>query len=598
MGTKPTQPAGPASTPGAATESAKVFLSYSRKDAAFADELVAGLQACGFEAYIDREDIAPGEAWETRLSGLIAEADTVVYVISPHSVNSEQCHWEVTETLRMSKRLLPVVWEPVPEAQMPKELSRLNFVFFDGGKSFARGLADLAQALRVDVGWIREHSRLGALARRWDARGRPDEALLRGEELDAARDWAAARPPSAPALTDLHSDHIAASLAAREAAEREARAKRRGAVVLSMLVAGAMTLLAAGAGWQAYEALEAKKVQENLKVQAIAALDALDAKTNELEKSNLRLSADISLRAPPSGTKYVTIRGGWFPLAAKFSGAIAKVERQDAEGRLAAAQSGMLIDGSLVRGGDTGTYLLVPAMRSAAEDAAAGPVMFNAFVPGEAGDAPPAEDGFEAGEVPLDAPPLEQKIVNVRSAGPPVSLRALFPVLDGETWIKGADLIWSTPVHMGGVDPFELWRLDAPPPFGARPLVREDIACSILEGEASPANAQGRPLALYGIGDAASGGQAVTLFVSELEDASDPYRIYYAHSTTLGALGAPVFDLTSGQVAAVHIGSVPGIRLDSPRSGFGVALPMILDQIRQEIDLAEGTTPLDLICPA
>jgi hypothetical protein len=597
MGTKPTQPAGPASTPGAATESAKVFLSYSRKDAAFADELVAGLQACGFEAYIDREDIAPGEAWETRLSGLIAEADTVVYVISPHSVNSEQCHWEVTETLRMSKRLLPVVWEPVPEAQMPKELSRLNFVFFDGGKSFARGLADLAQALRVDVGWIREHSRLGALARRWDARGRPGEALLRGEELDAARDWAANRPASAPEITDVHRDLIAASLGAREAAVLAARNRRLGVAGVMTVVALAMSALA-WFGWQkSILANDIAYVLQGERDQLRQSLAEVEAKTREVQQSNLRLSADISLRAPPSGTKYVTIRGGWFPLAAKFSGAIAKVERQDAEGRLAAAQSGMLIDGSLVRGGDTGTYLLVPAMRSAAEDAAAGPVMFNAFVPGEAGDAPPAEDGFEAGEVPRDAPPLEQKIVNFRSAGPPVSLRALFPVLDGETWIRGADLIWSTPVHMGGVDPFELWRLDAPPPFGARPLVREDIACSILEGEASQANAPGRPLALYGIGDAASGGQAVTLFVSELEDASDPYRIYYAHSTTLGALGAPVFDLTSGQVAAVHIGSVPGIRLDSPRSGFGVALPMILDQIRQEIDPAEGTTPLDLICP-
>ncbi|HRK69097.1 MAG TPA: toll/interleukin-1 receptor domain-containing protein, partial [Hyphomonas sp.] len=166
MATRP-----PPAKPETASETAKVFLSYSRRDAAFADELVQGLKACGFEAYIDREDIAPGEAWETRLGGLIAEADTVVYVISPHSVTSEQCHWEVTETLRLSKRLLPVVWEPVPEAQMPKELARLNFVFFDGGRSFAKGLADLAGALRVDVGWIREHSRLGGLARRWDTRG-------------------------------------------------------------------------------------------------------------------------------------------------------------------------------------------------------------------------------------------------------------------------------------------------------------------------------------------------------------------------------------------------------------------------------------------
>lgn len=39
----------------------KVFLSYSRKDSAFAQELLAGLELLGFEAYLDKEDIAPGE---------------------------------------------------------------------------------------------------------------------------------------------------------------------------------------------------------------------------------------------------------------------------------------------------------------------------------------------------------------------------------------------------------------------------------------------------------------------------------------------------------------------------------------------------------
>jgi len=98
-----------------AADAAKVVLSHSRKDASLADDLVAGLQAYGFEADIDREDIAPGEASEARLSGLIAEAGTVVYVISPSLVSSPQCSREVTETLRLSNRLLPVVWVPVTE---------------------------------------------------------------------------------------------------------------------------------------------------------------------------------------------------------------------------------------------------------------------------------------------------------------------------------------------------------------------------------------------------------------------------------------------------------------------------------------------------
>jgi hypothetical protein len=45
-----------------AGEKLKVFISYSRRDAAaFADELVAGLELAGFDPFIDRLDIKPGE---------------------------------------------------------------------------------------------------------------------------------------------------------------------------------------------------------------------------------------------------------------------------------------------------------------------------------------------------------------------------------------------------------------------------------------------------------------------------------------------------------------------------------------------------------
>jgi hypothetical protein len=74
----------------------EVFISYSRKDSSdFADELVAGLELAGFAPFIDRHDIAAGENWETRLGGLIQEADTVVYVISREAVKSDRCTWEV-----------------------------------------------------------------------------------------------------------------------------------------------------------------------------------------------------------------------------------------------------------------------------------------------------------------------------------------------------------------------------------------------------------------------------------------------------------------------------------------------------------------------
>jgi hypothetical protein len=73
-----------------AGEKLKIFISYSRRDASqFADELVAGLELAGFAPFVDRLDIAPGEPWEERLGGLIAQSDTVVFVVSPEAVKSE-----------------------------------------------------------------------------------------------------------------------------------------------------------------------------------------------------------------------------------------------------------------------------------------------------------------------------------------------------------------------------------------------------------------------------------------------------------------------------------------------------------------------------
>src|SRR5215831_5260314 len=110
-----------------AGEKLKVFISYSRKDsAAFADELLAGLEVAGFAPFLDRHDIEPGEPWEARLGGLIAQSDTVVFVVSPEAVKSERCRWEVDRTIELSKRLLPVIFKSVPDHDIPEKLRRLH----------------------------------------------------------------------------------------------------------------------------------------------------------------------------------------------------------------------------------------------------------------------------------------------------------------------------------------------------------------------------------------------------------------------------------------------------------------------------------------
>src|SRR5262249_9984305 len=202
----------------------KIFISYSRKDEDFAQDLLAGLQAAGFEPYLDKHDIATGEDWEARLGRLIEAADTVVFVISPDAVASERCAWEVECTDNLKKRLLPIVFRRVEEAQVPPHLKQLNYIFFDRPLKFLPPLPDLATALRTDLQWIREHTRIGEAALRWDGRGRAEALLLRGEELASAKAWLAAQPKYAPEPTLLHHEFIKAAEdaeATRTSSERQ-----------------------------------------------------------------------------------------------------------------------------------------------------------------------------------------------------------------------------------------------------------------------------------------------------------------------------------------------------------------------------------------
>jgi len=274
----------------------KVFVSYSREDAPFADELVDGLDLLGFATTIDRHSILEGEDWKKRLGALIADADTVVFILSPASVTSAVCAWEVEEAHRLSKRILPVLWKPVGETPVPPRLAALNYVRFDGGRPFVAALRALGRALESDVEWLREHTRLLARAMEWDRGGRSEIRLLSGRDIDDAKQWVARRPKDAPEPTPLHLDFIqqseraqaarqneearrlqemAAATAAREAAlkaaevatQEKALASRR---MVRWTLAGAAVamLFAIAAGAAAYYAFEQQAFAEQQRMAA------------------------------------------------------------------------------------------------------------------------------------------------------------------------------------------------------------------------------------------------------------------------------------------------------------------------------------------
>ena len=90
----------------------------------------------------------------------------------------------------------------------PSLLARLNFIFATPRDPFDNAIDTLCSALSTDIEWIREHTRLGGLARRWDDAGRPARLLPAGQDIEDVERWRDGRPPKTPDITPLHAAYI------------------------------------------------------------------------------------------------------------------------------------------------------------------------------------------------------------------------------------------------------------------------------------------------------------------------------------------------------------------------------------------------------
>ena len=250
-----------------ARSKSRIFISYSRKDIAFADRLELALRERGFVTSIDRAEIVALEDWWKRIETLITQADTVIFVLSPDALASDVCKKEVDFADSLNKRLAPVVLRRAADSDIPASLARLNFVFFDDPALFDQSLDRLVEALNTDISWVRSHTDIGEQARRWTTAGRPGPhgLLLRSPLLEQAERWIASRPEGAPLPTQDVIDFIA---------ESRRGATRRRNILTSSLGAGLLVAVAlAGlAYWQRSVAIDQRILAEGRQIAALANL--------------------------------------------------------------------------------------------------------------------------------------------------------------------------------------------------------------------------------------------------------------------------------------------------------------------------------------
>ena len=218
-----------------------VFISYSRKDIAFARLMHQALKENDLETWIDWQDIPPSADWLAEVYEAIEQTDTFIFIISPTSVSSEMCSMEIAHAAKHNKRLIPIVIDDIDAQSVPSQLAALNWIFFkEEDQDYRDAVQDLIKAIQVDQEWLKAHTRYQNRALEWERKGQESGFLLRGGDLGEGEAWLGRAAEKDPQPTALQTRYM---LASRQDATRRQRITL-GAVGAALVIAVALGILA------------------------------------------------------------------------------------------------------------------------------------------------------------------------------------------------------------------------------------------------------------------------------------------------------------------------------------------------------------------
>lgn len=125
---------------------AQVFISYSRKDLEFVEQLAADLQRTGFDVWYDMSGISGGAEWKVAIERALRNSQFVIVVLSPDSVASEWVDREFLFASQLNRMIVPVMYR---ECELSLSYVNLNYIDVQGSnyqKNFQRLLHALAVA--------------------------------------------------------------------------------------------------------------------------------------------------------------------------------------------------------------------------------------------------------------------------------------------------------------------------------------------------------------------------------------------------------------------------------------------------------------------
>ena len=105
-----------------------IFISYSRSDTEFVDQLELDLKKRGYTVWVDRRKLEGGQTWNNEIRQAIKRCQIMLVVISPDAAHSRWVNYEWRYALKQKKSVIPIDFLPTPNVSNTlKTLQQIDF---------------------------------------------------------------------------------------------------------------------------------------------------------------------------------------------------------------------------------------------------------------------------------------------------------------------------------------------------------------------------------------------------------------------------------------------------------------------------------------
>lgn len=128
-----------------------IFISYSSKDAAFAEAICRHLRQESLEVFLAGISLVPGQRWTPQILDNLKSAPWVIFLASRAACSSSYVQQELGAALISGKKIVPIVWDMSP-SELPGWISQFHALNIAGApvERIRVEITNVAQQVKAD----------------------------------------------------------------------------------------------------------------------------------------------------------------------------------------------------------------------------------------------------------------------------------------------------------------------------------------------------------------------------------------------------------------------------------------------------------------